>query len=82
MTKTMKALVERAQTSPRGVGVVQRTWGRGPQGGSQSHGSRECDALNKLVALGIAEIVQTYTSTIPQSGHTTWVSDKTYRIIK
>ena len=81
MTKTMQLLIARAKTSPRGVGVVQRTWGRGPQGGSQEHGSRECDALRKLVEIGVAEIVNTYTSTIPNSGYTTWVSDKTYRIV-
>ena len=81
INKTMQALLDRAQTNHRGIGVVQVTWGRGPQGGQTRHGYRESDALHKLVEFGLVEIVETYTSTIPNSGHTTWVCDKTYRII-
>ena len=83
MTKTMQALLNRAQenASRPNIGVATLAWGTGPQGGRINHGSRELDALHKLVKMGLVEIVKQYTSTIPNAGHTIWVCDTTYRVI-
>jgi hypothetical protein len=84
MTKTMKDLLSRAQEnkSRPNIGVVQRTCGAGAQGGRINHGMRESAALSKLLELGLVEIVKQYKSAIPNSGHTLWVYDTTYRVIQ
>lgn len=83
MTKTMQTLLERAQTnaSRPNIGLVQRTCGSGAQGGRINHGMRESAALAALVKLGLVEVVKQYKSAIPNSGHTLWVYDTTYRVI-
>ena len=82
MTKTMQTIIDRAVTnkSRPNIGVVQSCCGAGAKGGRINHGSRESTALAALVKLGLVEIIAQYKSAIPNSGHTLWVYDTTYKL--
>lgn len=82
MTKTMQDLLSRAEAnkSRPNIGVVQRVCGAGAQGGRINHGMRESAALHKLIELGLVEIIGQYKSAIPNSGHTLWIYDTTYKV--
>ena len=55
LTKTQQALIDRARLYG-GMATIDAGSGRGALGGRISFGSRERDALHKLVEMGLVEI--------------------------
>jgi hypothetical protein len=82
LTKTMRELLNRASSnkSRPDIGVVSSCCGAGAKGGRINHGRRESSALAALVKLGLVEVIAQYKSAIPNSGHTLWVYDTTYKL--
>lgn len=81
ITKTMQALLNRAKNDSRGIAVVQSVCGSGPHGGRVNRGSREVDALNQLVKLGMVEVIERHKSVEANRGNSIWIYDTVYRVV-
>jgi hypothetical protein len=68
LSKTQQKLFDAAKADGRVS--VELVWGRGPEGGRISMGSREFDAAKKLVQAGLLEEVNRITSSTPNGGYT------------
>ena len=79
MTKTMQALIERANEH-NGRGCVTSVCGRGAKGGRINHGARETAALRKLVEAGLATITNTSKSFDSKNGNGYWMYDTVYHL--